>query len=62
MRMKTYTLAAHTRTTINLADDVGTNATVGMAVYVTLAVAVEQVMFFNVNGVTGEYASMGLGW
>jgi hypothetical protein len=59
--VKTYTLAAHARMTINLVNDVGVNTSVGVAVYATLPVAVEQAMFFNVNGATGGYATMGLG-
>jgi hypothetical protein len=59
--VKTYTLAAHARMTINLVNDVGVNTSVGVAVYATLPVAVEQAMFFNVNGTTGGYATMGLG-
>lgn len=59
--VKTYTLTAHTRMTINLADDVGVNKTVGVAVYATVPLVVEQAVFFNVNGATGGYASMGLG-
>ncbi len=59
--VKTYTLAANSRMTITLADDVGANTMVGMAVYATVPVVVEQAMFFHIGGVTGGYASMGLG-
>jgi hypothetical protein len=59
--VKTYTLAGYSRMTINLVNDVGVNTSVGIAVYATLLVAVEQAMFFNSNGATGGYASMGLG-
>ncbi len=60
--VKTYTLAAHSRMTITLANEVGVNTMVGMAVYATAPVVVEQAMFFNNGaGMTGGYASMGLG-
>ena len=59
--IKTYTLAANSRMTITLANDVGANKTVGIAVYATVPVVVEQTMSFDANGATGVYACMGYG-
>ncbi|MDQ6659682.1 MAG: peptidoglycan DD-metalloendopeptidase family protein [Chloroflexota bacterium] len=59
--VKTYTLNAKSRLTINLKDDVGDNVTTGVAVYATVLIVTEQQMFFNVGGNTGGYASMGFG-
>ena len=59
--VKTYTLAANSRMTITLANDVGTNKAVGIAVYATMPVVVEQTTSFNTNGATGVTASMGYG-
>ncbi len=59
--VKTYTLAANSRMTLNLTSEVGTSKVVGTAIYSTVPVVVEQTMFFNQNGASGGYASMGLG-
>jgi len=59
--VKTYTLAANTCMTLNLANEAGTGMLVGMAIYSTQPVVVEQTMFFNLNGASGGYASMGYG-
>lgn len=57
--IKTYTLAATTRMTISLIDDVGINASVGILIYATNPIVVEQNMFFTLpDGATGGYASM----
>ncbi len=59
--VKTYTLAPNSRMTINLNSDVGANKSVGIAIYSSEPVAMEQVTFFNVNGVTGGFVSGGVG-
>ncbi len=59
--VKTYTLPANTRLTVNILSDVGSNKAIGTAVYATLPVVTEQVMFFNLHGATGGYASMAFG-
>ena len=59
--IKSDTLATNARMTIDLTDDVGANATLGIAIYATLPIVVEQSMFFNINGASGGYASMALG-
>jgi hypothetical protein len=59
--VKTYLLTPDTRMTLNLMSEVGANNVVGTAIYATQPVVVEQTMFFNLNGVSGGYASMGLG-
>jgi len=59
--VKTYTLAANTRLTINMLSDVGSNKATGTAIYATLPIVTEQVMFFNLHGVSGGYASMAFG-
>ncbi len=60
--IKTYTLAANSRITISLASDVGTNQTVGTALYSSAPIVVEQTMLFNMQqGISGGYAAMALG-
>jgi len=59
--IKSYTLAANSRLTIDIGHDVGANQLVGTAVYATVPIVVEQVMMFNVSGASGGYASMGFG-
>ena len=59
--VKTYTLAANTRMTINLSSDVGANQAVGAAIYATQPIVVEQNMFFSLSGASGGYASAGFG-
>lgn len=59
--IKSYTLAANSRLTIDLVHDVGRNQLVGTAVYATVPIVVEQVMMFNVSGASGGYASRGFG-
>ena len=59
--VKSYTLAAHTRMTINLADEIGANKSTGIALYAAVPIVVEQTMLYNTNGATGSYASMGYG-
>ena len=59
--IKSYTLPANTRMTINLASDTGANKSTGIAIYATTPIVVEQTMLYNTNGVTGAYDSMGYG-
>jgi hypothetical protein len=59
--VKTYTVAASSRLTISLANDVGQNQSVGIALYASLPIVVEQTMFFNVSGSSGGYAAIAYG-
>ncbi len=59
--IKSYTLPANTRLTVDMTADVGVNNTVGVAVYATTPIVAEQTTFFDANGISGGYASMGLG-
>jgi len=59
--VKNYTLAARSRQTILLANDVGQNQSVGMALYASSPIVVEQTMFFNVSGASGGYAAIAYG-
>lgn len=59
--VKTCTLAANTRMTLNLAGEGGASTLMGMAIYATQPIVVEQSMFFTLNGASGGYASMGYG-
>ncbi|HVB21154.1 MAG TPA: DUF5719 family protein [Ktedonobacteraceae bacterium] len=59
--VKTYTLAPNSRMTINLNSDVGANNSVGIAIYATTPIMVEQVSFFNMDGLSGGFASGGVG-
>jgi len=59
--IKTYILEGDTRFTVDMAADVGLNNTVGVAIYATLPIVVEQTTFFQANGVSGGYANMGFG-
>src|SRR5579875_2513041 len=59
--VKTCTLAANTRMTLTLTSEVGASDVLGTAIYSTQPVVVEQTMFFNLNGASGGYASMGFG-
>ncbi len=59
--IKTYILQGDTRLTVNMTSDAGINNAVGVAVYATTPVVVEQTMFFHANGVSGGFASVGFG-
>jgi len=59
--IKTYTLAANARLTVNMLSDVGSNKVVGVAIYATASLAMEQDMFFNVHGASGGYVDEGYG-
>jgi hypothetical protein len=59
--VKTYTLAANSRLTVNMLNDVGTNKTVGTAIYATVPIVTEQELFFNISGASGGYASTAFG-
>jgi len=58
--IKTYSIPANSRLTVNMASDAGANA-LGAAVYSTVPIVVEQTAFFNANGGNGGYAAAGLG-
>ncbi len=59
--VKIYMLAPNSRMTINLNGDVGTNNSVGIAIASTVSIAMEQVVFFNMDGVAGGFVSKGVG-
>ncbi len=59
--IKTLTIAADTRVTLNIADAVGVNQSSGIAIYATLPIVAEQRMFFHLPGATGGYAAMAYG-
>ncbi|MFL5700522.1 MAG: peptidoglycan DD-metalloendopeptidase family protein [Ktedonobacteraceae bacterium] len=59
--VKTYTLAANSRLTVNMLNDVGANKTVGTAIYATVPIVTEQELFFNISGASGGYASTAFG-
>jgi murein DD-endopeptidase MepM/ murein hydrolase activator NlpD len=59
--IKTYTLPADTRLSVNMTADAGASNTVGIAIYATTPIVVEQATFFHANGASGEYAAMGFG-
>jgi hypothetical protein len=59
--VKTYTVTASSRQTILLANDVGQNQSVGMAIYASSPIVVEQTVFFNVDRVSGGYAALAYG-
>ncbi len=59
--VKTHVIGANARLTISLLSELGPNQTVGIAVYATSPVVTEQVLFFNIIGVSGGYASTAYG-
>ena len=59
--VKTYTLSANTRMTINLSSDVGANKGVGIAIYASIPIVIEESTLFHLNGASGVYASAGYG-
>ena len=59
--IKSYTLAANTRMTINVASDVGANKSIGIAIYAAVPITVEHTLLYNANGVSGADGSMGYG-
>ncbi len=59
--IKTYTVAANARLTIDIAGDTGANALPGIAVYASAPIVTEHIAFFNANGGSGGYTSGGLG-
>jgi Family of unknown function (DUF5719) len=59
--VKTYTLAPNSRMTISINGDVGANKSVGVGINATTAIVVEEAMFFNMGGMTGGFASGGVG-
>jgi murein DD-endopeptidase MepM/ murein hydrolase activator NlpD len=59
--VKSYSLAANARFTVNIQSDVGANMLFGVAVYASQPIVTEQVAFFNSNGANGSYASTGMG-
>ena len=59
--LKSYTVAANSRLSINLASDAGTSQSVGIAVYASGPVVAEQTTLLNANGIRGGYDSMGYG-
>ena len=58
--IKTYSIPANSRLTIDMASDAGANV-FGVAVYSTIPIVTEQTAFFNTNGANGGYAAAGLG-
>ena len=59
--VKTYTLGPNSRMTISTNGDVGANKSVGVAINSTTPIMIEEVMFFNMRGMTGGFASGGYG-
>ncbi len=59
--VKTYTLAAHSRFTVNISADVGVNSTVGVAIYATSPVVAEQTALVATHGASSVYDIVGLG-
>ena len=59
--IKSYALPVNTHLTVDMTADVGANNAVGIAVYATTPIVVEQTTYFDANGVSGGFASMGLG-
>jgi murein DD-endopeptidase MepM/ murein hydrolase activator NlpD len=58
--IKTYSIPANSRLTIDMSGDAGAN-TFGAALYSTIPIVTEQTAFFNANGSNGGYAAEGLG-
>jgi murein DD-endopeptidase MepM/ murein hydrolase activator NlpD len=59
--VKTHMIGANARLSISLLSELGSNRVVGIAVYATSPVVTEQVLFFNIIGVSGGYTSTAYG-
>lgn len=59
--VKNYSIAANARMTVNVVGDVGSNQVVGIAVYASNPIVVEQATYVTTSGISGGDVNMGYG-